>query len=120
MGFRLPLLLSSLLAACGSSRVEHVAALEFGDVAVGQSRRVALELKNQGTVAVALTFEATGDFTIDEASRTLAPNEDAILLVRFSPTDVGARSGTLAMHSASGTAPLSLSGRGTFGSLAPA
>ena len=82
----------------------------FGDVALGDSRQVALTLTNPGEEAQPLRFQVLeGDFAIDESSRTLAKNETTTILVRFTPKDLGPRTGRLAID---GT-ELTLSGRGT-------
>ena len=102
-----------LLGACSSSRVEHDASMVFGDVEVGQSRSVALTLTNRGSASEALTFEPTGDFSLEEASTRLSVGQTTILHVRFSPTDLGPRTGTLAIHGGRGASEVRLSGRGT-------
>lgn len=98
-----------VLMACGPSRVEHPTAMGFGDVRVGASRSVALVLTNSGPAATQLTFAVDGDFSLEETSRTSSAGETTTLLVKFSPTGVGARSGTLSINGAQ----VALSGRGT-------
>lgn len=101
-----------LLMACGPSRLEHESTMEFGDVAVGESRAVALVLNNRGPQALALTFEVlSGDFGVDEASRTLAADSTSTLMVRFTPTELGAHEGLLMIRSPLGAAVVALSGR---------
>lgn len=97
------------LVACGPARLEHDDSMVFGDVDLGQSRRVALVLTNSSSAPRALTFEVTGDFAVEDATATLGGGETSIVMVRFSPTDLGARVGTLTM----GGSHLGLSGRGT-------
>lgn len=98
-----------LLAACSPARLEHDDSMVFGDVELGQSRRVALALTNSGAATLALTIEAAGDFVVEDAPATLGGGQTSILMVRFSPTDLGARTGTLTL----GDANVTLSGRGT-------
>lgn len=95
--------------ACSPARLEHDDSMVFGDVEVGQSRRVALVLTNSGSAPLALTVEATGDFAAEDAPATLGAGQTSTLMVRFSPTDLGARTGTLTL----GDAEVRLSGRGT-------
>lgn len=103
-----------LLAACSSGQVEHDASMVFGDVELGQSRLVALVLTNHSSAPEALTFESPSeDFTVEEASRTLSANETSIVHVRFTPSDLGPRTGTLSIHGALGESEVTLSGRGT-------
>lgn len=97
-----------LFAACGVGRVQHDRSMEFGDVAIGESRAVALVLTRGSAQRV--DFELTeGDFTIEETSRTLGTNETSTLLVRLTPTKLGARAGTLKI----GTTEVALKGSGT-------
>ncbi|MDP1827478.1 MAG: choice-of-anchor D domain-containing protein [Archangium sp.] len=108
---RLPALTTVLcfLAACSPAPLVHDDSMVFGDVELGQSRRVALVLTNSGSAPQALAFEATGDFTVEEARATLGGGATSSLMVRFSPTDLGARAGTLVI----GDVEVALSGRGT-------
>ena len=82
----------------------------FGDVALGASRRVALTITNSLAQSRPVTLRILeGDFTLDDAPRTLGANETLTLLVRFTPTDLGQRTGRLAINGAE----LALLGRGT-------
>lgn len=100
-----------VLTSCGGPRLVHDTELLFGDVPVGESRAVALVLSNEGS------SPGVANFSVDEAefavvgenSRWLNPGETATVLVRFTPTDLGRRSGTLSI----GGALVALSGRGT-------
>ena len=83
-----------LFAACGGGRVQHDPSMQFGDVAIGESREVALLLSSSS--AQTLTFEVLeGDFSVVESSRTFRGNETSTLRVRFTPTQLGTRTGTL-------------------------
>jgi len=102
------------LAACGVAEVESDRALFFGDLAIGEQRDVALLLVNSGAAPVTLGFEtSSAEFTPLERSRTLAAGESSSVLLRFSPADLGPRSGKLIIASSLGRSWISLSGRGT-------
>lgn len=85
----------TVFLSCGPRRVDHQPELVFGDVAIGESRRVALVLKSP--VEQPVTFELTGDFAVDTSSLALRAGE-TIILVEFAPTALGARTGTLLIH----------------------
>lgn len=102
------------LAACGVAEVESQRELFFGDLAIGEQRDVALLLVNSGEAPVTLTFESSSaEFTPLEPSRTVAAGESASVHIRFSPADLGPRTGQLIVASSLGTSFISLSGRGT-------
>lgn len=97
-----------LLAACSPAPAAHAPSMFLGDVALGESRAVALTLTTRAPQR--LTFEVLeGDFTVDESSRALGADETATLPVRFTPTDLGARLGRLSINGEE----VALSGRGT-------
>lgn len=102
------------LAACGVAEVESDRAVFFGDLAIGEQRDVALLLVNSGDAPVTLAFEtSSAEFTPLEPSRTLAAGASSSVLLRFSPTDLGPRTGKLIIASSLGRSWISLSGRGT-------
>ena len=110
----LAIIAAGFLAGCGAGQLEHEPAMVFGDLAIGQSRGVALQVTNRSEDPVALTFEVTpGDFSLDEATRTLGAHQTSTLLVRFSPQDLGVREGALVLRSARRVSQVTLSGRGT-------
>lgn len=98
----------SLFAACGEGRVRHDATMQFGDVAIGESRAVALTLSSSSARTIAFEM-LEGDFTVEETSRSFRVNETSTLLVRFTPTQLGTRIGTLRV----GGNEIALTGSGT-------
>ena len=59
----------SLFAACGVGRVQHDTAMEFGDVAIGESRKVALVLTSG--FAQRVDFELTAGTTVYALDRAV-------------------------------------------------
>lgn len=107
----LSLVMACALVACGSREpsVKHDEAMEFGNVAIGDSRDLELQLTNTSEKSVELTFTLEGtDFTIDAGARTLTRGETITLTVHFAPTALGPRTGTLN----TGVSSVALSGRG--------
>ena len=78
-----------VMMGCGGPQLEHVAAFDFGDVALGQSRTSSLQVINRGPGAAALELLINGDgFALDETARTLAQGESTPLVVHFTPADL--------------------------------
>ena len=111
MNRHLVVALTLALVACGprDAKLQHEATMEFGDLAIGASSRLELELTNTGEKPAELVFTTdTPDFRTDELGRTLNAGESSTLVVRFSPTALGPRTGTLSL----GASTVALSGRG--------
>ncbi|HTL99689.1 MAG TPA: choice-of-anchor D domain-containing protein, partial [Candidatus Omnitrophota bacterium] len=92
-------LLPVLLHATGIPRLAfRPASFRFDTLDVGQSAADTLRLTNSGTdrLDVALSFDRP-DYAADPASLSLAPLQSAPVLVRFSPTAGGDRSGALTL-----------------------
>ncbi len=98
--------------------------LDFGAVGVGHSAgSSSVLLTNNGGMPLTLTSTAvTGDFTIASTNcgDSVAPGAACSMVVTFSPTLPGARSGTLTMkdNAASGSQSVTLSGTGVDFALA--
>ena len=110
---RFRFLVAMIATACAPGRVEHQASMIFGDEAIGQTRTLALQLTNRGAEPLALTFEVTGDFSVEEAARTVEAEATSGIRVRFSPTELGPRTGVLTIRSSRGISQIPLAGRGT-------
>jgi hypothetical protein len=83
-------------------------ALNFGSIAVGASANQTITLTNTGTAPVNnLALSLTGDYaiTVPCTSTILAPNASCTLTVTFTPTTLGARSGTLTVASTDANSP---------------
>lgn len=97
--------------------------LSFGNQTVGtKSSAKTLTLKNnQSSAITGLSFSATGDFAqSNNCGTSLAANSSCTISVTFTPTTVGARSGTLTVRDSAGTQSATLSGTGVGNvSLAP-
>ncbi|MFZ1730467.1 MAG: choice-of-anchor D domain-containing protein [Bacteroidota bacterium] len=91
--------------------------LNFGNVNIGSSKDMALNILNSGNDTLTISDISTNNpaFTVDIASRVLAPGEAFDETVHFSPTDAGPVSGVLTVISNASTSPttLPLVGAGT-------
>src|SRR5689334_6897768 len=97
--FRLPLAVALCALACAcqcQSRVNGLesqlsadpVALDFGDVAAGQSKALSLQLTNAGKAAVAVsavsvTHDARSAFSVDSTPATVPPGASATLTVTY-------------------------------------
>lgn len=61
--------------------------LDFGTVAVGQSRALTLTVRNTGSAAVTLTGSVAGPFRLQPASFSLNAGAEQAVEVRFTPVD---------------------------------
>ncbi|MDP1826113.1 MAG: choice-of-anchor D domain-containing protein [Archangium sp.] len=113
MGLRSLVAVAVLATACGTGRLEHESSMVFGDQEIGRTRDLGLQLTNRGTAPLALTFEVSGDFSVEEASRPVGAGETSTLVVHFTPTELGLRTGTLTIRSPSATSEIALAGNGT-------
>lgn len=95
---------------------------DFGPVPVGSTSPTTLfTLTNLTTAIVALSPASTsGDFTLSNAptggaacTGTLAPNASCFLLIDFTPTTTGPRTGVLTLPSSASTLTATLSGFGS-------
>ncbi|MFZ5439334.1 MAG: choice-of-anchor D domain-containing protein [Myxococcota bacterium] len=108
-----------LLTGCGRAVLEHPGDFDFGDVALGQTRLATLQLINRGPGDLSLALELTGDdYSLEETARTLREGETMNLRVRFTPSALGPREGTLTLRAAGRESTLALTGRGTGARLA--
>lgn len=91
--------------------------LNFGNVATGSSKAMALRITNVGNDSLIISSIAANNarFTVDVAAKSLAPGEFLDDTIRFSPTATGQVTGTLTITSNSPTSPktIALSGIGT-------
>jgi Abnormal spindle-like microcephaly-assoc'd, ASPM-SPD-2-Hydin len=100
------------------------ASLTFTALAVGSSSAAqTVTLTNTGQVAVAVTsIAATGDFSeTNTCGSSVAVGANCTISVVFTPTDSGARSGTVTITDNAGGSPqtVALTGTGTSVALAP-
>lgn len=103
-----------VLTACGAARVEHPGRFDFGDVALFGERTATVQVSNPGPGTATLELLVSGaEFTADEQARSLEEGETALLRLRFSPTELGPREGTLTLRSGGHASTLALTGRGT-------
>ena len=95
--------------------------LAFGEVTVGTSRDLTLTISNNGnavlTLGDTLSISATFGSNVSSTggSKTIQPNGSTTMSVRFTPSAVGALSGTLTINAdhTSGTNTIAISGTGT-------
>ena len=91
--------------------------LNFGNVYAGSSKSMAIRISNTGTDTLTISDITTNkpEFTVDIASRVLAPGDAFDDTVRFSPTADGPVSGNLTLTSNAPGSPkiVTLSGTGT-------
>ena len=83
-------------------------ALSFGSIAIGASANLTLTLANTGTAPVNnLALTLTGDYavTIPCSTTTLTPGSSCPITVTFTPTTLGARTGTLTIASTDANSP---------------
>ena len=89
----------------------NATSLSFGDVPVGTPRTRTLVVRNLGVAPLVLTSGAlTGPFTISPAisKRALQPGERADFTLTFTPTALGAASGTLTIPASDSPTPHSI------------
>jgi hypothetical protein len=117
---------SVLLSGCGSimanaasgSLVASANSLSFGSVALGQTSSASVSVKNESAAAVQISgVSVTGPFSVMGQSSmpvTLAAGGSYAVSLQFTPTSVGAATGslTLTSNATSGNPVVSLSGTG--------
>ncbi len=89
--------------------------LNFGSIALGASSNLTLTLANTGTAAITnLALALTGDYAVTTPCSTniLTPNSTCQITLTFSPTALGARTGTLTVTSSTSPATVPLTGTG--------
>ncbi len=90
--------------------------LSFGNVKTGSTKAMALQISNTGNDTLTISSIATNSprFTVDIASRVLAPGSSFVDTVRFTPTVIGPVSASLTLTSNASTSPtvVPLSGTG--------
>jgi len=128
------LLFIPFLSACGggsgtptapssTSRATRVIALEgslaFGDVVIGQTKELAVTIRNSGTGAMTMSgITGSGGIvsatTASPTTGTIASGDSLGVTFRFAPTAVGSVTGTVTFTTdhTSGTNTLELSGNG--------
>jgi hypothetical protein len=103
-------------AGSGSAAIEiDRTALNFGEVNMGSSRALAMNVSNPGNDTLRITSVTTSNprFTVDITTKVLAPGEAFEDTVRFTPTDAGPVSATLALTSNAPDSPTILQLTGT-------
>ena len=94
------------------------ASLSFGNVQVGTPSSLPLTISNTGTTNLVVTGITSddGQFVPDITSFTVTPGGNQIVNLTFTPTAIGARSGTLSIthNAAASPTTLSMSGNGTI------
>ena len=117
---------SLMLSGCGSimanaasgSLVASANSLSFGSVQLGQTAGASVSVKNESTAAVQISqVSVTGPFSVMGQSSmpvTIASGGTYAVSLQFTPTSVGAATGslTLSSNSTSGNPVVSLSGTG--------
>ncbi len=91
-------------------------ALAFGSIAVAASANLSLTLTNNGTAPVnRLALAVTGDYAITTPCTitTLAPLQTCSVTLTFTPTQAGARPGTVTVTSSDSTSPIAVPLTGT-------
>jgi len=104
--------------------ISQTGALDFGAVTVGQTKDLALTIRNTGTAALTVNSipPSNPQFTVPSPARpfTLVAGGQQTVVVRFAPTSAGQKTGTLTIASNDPVRPsVELSIQGTGGSLAP-
>ncbi|WP_254512688.1 choice-of-anchor D domain-containing protein [Anatilimnocola floriformis] len=106
----------------GTTAIQSGDAINFGSVAVGNTANQTITIKNTGTAALTLVkptaAQLPAGFTIvtNFATTSLAVGASATLVLRFTPTAIGAAGGVLNLVSNDadeGTFALNLTGTGT-------
>ncbi|MBE0643400.1 MAG: choice-of-anchor D domain-containing protein [Bacteroidetes bacterium] len=91
--------------------------LNFGNVVVGSTKSLALNISNTGNDTLKITSIATSNpkFTVETASKVILPGESFVDSIRFSPTASGPASADLTLTSNALTSPtvIPLSGTGS-------
>ena len=90
-------------------------AMDFGNVKTGSSKSLALKITNTGndTLTISSIVSSHAEFTVDIASRVLAPGEAFDDSVRFSPAESGAVSAELTLTSTAPSSPTIVTLAGT-------
>ena len=108
---------TGLRGAAGSAALTP-AALDFGDVTVGKTATLTLDVENQGAAMLSVTSvqvsAGAGEFAVDvpAAARELRAGASCRLSVHFTPGFTGRREADYAIAFADGAAPLSFHVRG--------
>jgi len=125
---------SLMLSGCGSimanaasgSLVASANSLSFGSVQLGQTAGASVSVKNESTAAVQISqVSVTGPFSVMGQSSmpvTIASGGTYAVSLQFTPTSVGAATGSLTLisNSTSGNPVVSLSGTGMADAVASA
>jgi hypothetical protein len=100
----IPIVLAVLFGACRCNPPTHQAtgdlramptALDFGDVAIGASLPLMLELDDTGQAPADATLTVDGPFTLSATSVSTGGGGSTTVTVTFAPSVVGAASGTV-------------------------
>jgi len=105
-----------LALAVGATAYASGSTYTFGSQAIGSSSgTVSFTLANTGTAPLPLGVRATNDFTLSGAVPTVVPAGGAsTVLVSFTPSAAGARTGLLEVVSGLGTYQILLTGTGVY------
>ncbi len=102
-----------------SARIGVAQNLDFGDVPLGATKRLALSVQNLGSLTLELTGVDVGaPFVVSMGEGTLGPGGQTTLQVGFRPSQQGPATGTLVIMSNAAENPVtqvSLSGEGVQG-----
>lgn len=81
--------------------------LTFADVSVGQRKDLSININNSGTDLLSISNISTDNplFAPQAASLTLSPNQNAALMVRFTPSAPGPSSASIVITSNSTSSP---------------
>ncbi|OYU83955.1 MAG: hypothetical protein CFE24_08825 [Flavobacterium sp. BFFFF2] len=107
----------------GSTSITSGGSQSFGNVAVGSYTELTFTIENLGNSALSITtpVSVTGNFSITtQPSTSVAASGSTTVVVRFTPTAVGAVTGILTItnsDSDEGTYVINLSGTGTYNAL---
>tara|TARA_B100001057_G_scaffold220615_1_gene220994 strand:- start:2917 stop:12516 length:9600 start_codon:yes stop_codon:yes gene_type:complete len=88
--------------------------VDFGQVSVGSSGEKTVQMTNTGNAAISIGQINTGNgvFTASTSSKSLAPSETSILLLRFSPVNGTNYASTAQVYSNAENSPTRISLRG--------
>ena len=107
--------------AAPSARISVSEKLDFGEVVIGNSANLQLEIKNIGSGNVTgVITGATSPFTLSSSSYFAVPQTDAVIEVTFAPSSEGEFSQLISLSGAGGAAEVMLEGTGVpepFGGL---
>ena len=92
---------SHLLVTAAPDLATDTDSLDFGEVYLGYPESLPLLITNQGTDSLSVTniSSSTGEYTVDITGFQLAPWEDTVVQVTFTPVAAGSVTGSLSITS---------------------